>query len=139
VNLELADGDQANGLCFLLNMLLTQNLNDASKQQLAQKMRCSVGINGTDTDQKATLIFNNNQVVIKNDFAKPLKLIINATTDHILDVSQVKVIGGLLPVGFFTKRGWGLIKEILKGKLVIKGLITHPVTAIRFIAIVSVA
>jgi len=116
VNLELADGDQANGLCFLLNMLLTQNLNDASKQQLAQKMKCSVGINGTDTDQKATLI-----------------------SDHILDVSQVKVIGGLLPVGFFTKRGWGLIKEILKGKLVIKGLLTHPITAIRFIAIVSVA
>jgi len=37
VNLELADGDQANGLCFLLNMLLTQNLNDAGKEQLAQK------------------------------------------------------------------------------------------------------
>jgi hypothetical protein len=48
------------------------------------------------------------------------------------------VIGGLLPAGFFTKRGWSIIKEILKGKLVIKGLLTHPVTAIRFIAIVSV-
>ncbi|HAG08008.1 MAG TPA: hypothetical protein DCK87_00325 [Desulfotomaculum sp.] len=138
MNLELVDGDQANGLCFLLNMLLTQNLNNADKQQLAQKMKCSIGINGVDTDQKATLIFNNN-LVIKNGFAEPLKLVIKATTDQILDVSQVKVIGGVLPVGFFTKRGWGIIKEILKGKLVIKGLLTHPVTAIRFIAIVSVA
>lgn len=137
MNLELADGDQANGLCFLLNMLLTQNLNDAGKEQLAQKMKCSIGINGTDTEQKATLIFNNH-LVIKNDCTEPLKLVIKGTTDHILDVSQVKVIGGLLPVGFFTKRGRGIIKEILKGKLVIKGLLTHPVTAIRFIAIVSV-
>ncbi|HAP93338.1 MAG TPA: hypothetical protein DCM26_01785 [Desulfotomaculum sp.] len=137
---ELADGDQANGLSGLVHMLLGQNLlENAGKQKIAQKMNCSVGLYSTDTEQSSTLIFGRDKLIIKNGHVQSMRVVIHANTEHILEVSQVKVIGGLLPVGFFTKRGCRLIMEILKGKLKIKGLITHPITAIRFIALASVA
>ena len=47
--------------------------------------------------------------------------------------------GGLVPVGFFTKRGISVITAILTRKLVVKGLLTHTVTLLRTIALISVA
>jgi len=62
-----------------------------------------------------------------------------ASVDQITDVSQLKMrAGGLVPVGFFTKRGLHVLGEIARHKLVVKGLLTHTVTALRFIAMVSV-
>jgi len=45
---------------------------------------------------------------------------------------------GLLPVGFFTRRGLRVLAAIAIGKLKVRGLLTHPVTAMRLIALLSV-
>jgi hypothetical protein len=45
---------------------------------------------------------------------------------------------GLLPVGFFTKRGLRVLAAIGSGSLRVRGLITHPITALRVIALLSV-
>lgn len=64
---------------------------------------------------------------------------VKATVNQILDVSQLKMkAGGLLPAGFFTKRGLGVLGAIAGGELVVKGLVTHTVTELRVIALVSV-
>ena len=64
---------------------------------------------------------------------------VKATVDQITEVSQLKMkAGGLLPVGFFTKRGMKILGQILTHKLVVKGLIKHPITALHFIAAVSI-
>ncbi len=46
--------------------------------------------------------------------------------------------GGLVPLGFFTKRGLVVLGQIARHKLVVKGLIKHPLTSLRFIALVSI-
>jgi len=136
----LADGEEANGLAYLVNMLLSQNLSaNPEKQKLAAKMNCTIGIDSIDTEQKVTLIFSSEQLVIKNGFTKPRHVTVSATTDHILEVSQLKVTKNLFPVGFLTKRGWQLIKEILTGRFKIKGLIIHPLKIIKFVALISIA
>jgi len=136
----LADGDEANGLAYLINMLLSQNLSaNPEKQKLAAKMNCTIGIDSIDTEQKVTLTFSPEQLIIKNDFTKPRHITVSATTDHIMEVSQLKVIRNIFPVGFLTKRGWQLIKEILTGRFKIKGLIIHPLKVIKFVALVSIA
>jgi len=45
---------------------------------------------------------------------------------------------GLLPVGFFTRRGGRVLAAIATRNLKVRGLITHPVTALRVIALLSV-
>ncbi|GAB6273755.1 MAG: hypothetical protein STSR0004_06180 [Peptococcaceae bacterium] len=136
----LADGEEANGLAYLINMLLGQNLStNPEKQKLAAKMNCTIGIDSIDTEQKVTLTFSPAQLIIKNDFTKPRLITVSATTDHIMEVTQLKVIKNILPVGFLTKRGWQLIKEILAGRFKIKGLIIHPLKVIKFVALVSVS
>ena len=63
-----------------------------------------------------------------------------ATVDQILDVSQLTMnAGGLVPVGFFTRRGLHVIADILRHRLVVKELLTHTIATLRFISLVSVA
>ena len=138
--MELADGEQANGLANLLNMLLSQNLaSNPEKQKLAQKMNCSIGLYTNDTEQHCTLVFGRDKLSIMNGQVKPVRVMLSANTSHLIDVTQLKVIGGWLPLGFFTKRGWQTIKEILARRLIVKGLVIHFFTVISFISLVSIA
>ncbi|WP_322786537.1 hypothetical protein [Hoyosella subflava] len=69
----------------------------------------------------------------------PSVRVIDTTGDQLLAVSQLKMrAGGLLPTGFFTKEGVAVIRGILRRELIVKGLIRHPLTVLRLIALVSV-
>ncbi|MGQ0464449.1 MAG: hypothetical protein ACT4QG_03910 [Sporichthyaceae bacterium] len=122
-------------------MLMAQNF--VSKPELikvAQKMKRPVAVISTDTDEEATLVFSQEGVVIHNGIVGKPSVAVHATVDQILDVSQLKMkAGGLLPVGFFTKRGGKVLGQIATHKLVVKGLLTHTVSSLRTIALVSVA
>ncbi len=136
------DGGDANGVANILQMLLTQNFaNKPNLVKVARKMkRRPVEIISTDTDAEATLRFNEDGVCIFNGTVGKPKVRVYATVDQILDVSQLKMKGGgLLPVGFFTKRGGRVLGQISTHKLVVKGLLSHTVASLRTIALLSVA
>jgi hypothetical protein len=133
--------EEPNGVANILNMLMAQNF--ASKPELikvAKKMKRPVAIISTDTEEEATLEFGPDGVVIYNGIQGDPSVAVHATVDQILDVSQLKMkAGGLLPVGFFTKRGGKVLGQIATHKLVVKGLLTHTIASLRTIALVSVA
>lgn len=133
--------EEPNGVAGILNMLLAQNFaNKPELIKVAQKMKRPVAVVSTDTDQEATLEFGQDGVVIYNGIVGDPYVAVHATVDQILDVSQLKMkAGGLLPVGFFTKRGGKVLGQIATHKLVVKGLLTHTVPSLRTIALVSVA
>lgn len=92
-----------------------------------------------DTNSAATIVFGSRQAVVHNDIDDRTVVIVEATVDQILNVSQLPMkAGGLIPVGFFTKRGMSVLGDILKHSLVVKGLLIHTVTALRLIALLSV-
>lgn len=135
------NGEDANGVANILQMLLAQNFSSKPNLvKVAQKMkRRPVGIISTDTDAEATLQFTQDGVSIHNGTVGKPKVKVYATVDQILDVSQLKMkAGGLLPVGFFTKRGGKVLGQIATHKLVVKGLLTHTVASLRTIALLSV-
>ncbi len=137
---SLFDGDDANGVANIVSMLLGQNFdNFPERVKLARKTAHPIAIVSTDTDSACTIIFGDSDAVVYNDIVgKPVVTVI-ASVDQILDVSQLKMkAGGLLPVGFFTGRGMKVLGSILSHKLVVKGLLTHTVIALRTIALVSV-
>jgi hypothetical protein len=137
---SLHDGDDANGVANIVGTLLGENFeNFPSRITFARKISRPVAIVSTDTATACTIIFANDGAVVHNDIVGSPSVTIKATIDQILDVSQLQMkAGGLYPVGFFTKRGMGVLGAILTHKLIVKGLLTHTLTSLRTIALVSV-
>lgn len=137
---SLQDGDNANGVANIVAALLGQNFeNFPSRIKIARRISRPITIYSTDTDSACTIVFGTDGAVVHNDIVGNPSVTVKATIDQIMDVSQLQMkAGGLYPVGFFTKRGMGVLGDILTHKLVVKGLLIHPVTALRTIALISV-
>ncbi len=127
-------------MASILAMLLGQNLeNYPDRIAIARRMPRPVAVYSTDTATMATIVFGNDEATVYNGTVGRPSVTVMASVDQITDVSQLKMKGaGLLPVGFFTKRGLHVLGEIARHRLVVKGLLTHTVTALRFIAVISV-
>lgn len=140
-SVELADGDEANGVASILCTLLQQNFEKFPERvDIARHMPRPVAVSSTDTDTSATIIFGPDRAVIRNGLLDKPSVIVLATVNQILDVAQLRVTGnGLMPVGFFTRRGGKVLGEIARRRLVVKGLLTHTFTSLRLIALVSIA
>ncbi|OUS86562.1 hypothetical protein [Rhodococcus sp. NCIMB 12038] len=137
---SLFDGEDANGVANIVGMLLGQNLeNFPTRIKFARKIARPVSIISTDTDSACTIVFGTDEAVVYNDVVGKPAVTVIATVEQIVDVSQLPMkAGGLIPVGFFTHRGMTVLGQILQHKLIVKGLLTHTVTALRTIALVSV-
>lgn len=138
VNLD--DGAQANGIAGVVATLLTQNFETfPARKALARRLTRPVSVSGSDIDSTCTISCGPRAVTVFNDVVGQPSVTVTATVDQILDLSQLKMkASGLLPVGFFTKRGVGILAAIATGNLRVRGLITHPITALRVIALLSV-
>ena len=134
------EGENANGVADIVSMLLGQNFVSFPKRiRIAQRITRPVCVYSTDTDTACTAVFGADGATVYNELVGKPSVTVKATVDQILDVSQLKMkAGGLFPVGFFTKRGMGVLGAIATGRLVVRGLFIHPVTALRFIALVSI-
>lgn len=136
----LKSGDGANGVASIVGMLLGQNFESfPDRVGIAKRVLRPMTVVSTDTDQSCTIMFRKSGAVIHDGVVGRPVVTVKATVDQILAVSQLEMKrGGLLPVGFFTKRGMSVLGQILRHKLVVKGLLTHPVMSLRFIAMMSV-
>jgi len=136
----LDDGSDANGIAGVVATLLSQNLETfPDRIRLARKLTRPVTISSTDIDSTCTVTCGSRAVTISNDVVGKPSVMVTATVEQILDLSQLKMkASGLLPVGFFTRRGGRVLAAIATRNLRVRGLITHPVTALRVIALLSV-
>lgn len=137
----LHDGDEANGVANVVSVLLSQNLeNFPDRIAVARRMSRPVTIYSTDTESACTIVFGSENATVYNDVVGRPSVTVMATVNQILDVSQLRMrAGGLLPVGFCTKRGVSVLTEILTHRLVVKGLLSHTIASLRTIALLSVA
>ena len=137
---RLYDGEDANGLAQILTTLLMQNFESfPARHKTARRIPRPVAVHSTDTVSTATIVFGHDEAVVYNDIVGRPSVIVKATVDQILNTSQLEMrAGGLMPVGFFTPRGLGILRAILTRKMGVKGLLTHTITALHFIALVSV-
>ena len=119
---RFSDGEEdANGVASIVS-LLEENLKSfPSRTKTARKIPRPVAICSKDTDSACTIGFGSDGAVVSNDVVGSPSVTVIATTAQILDVSQLPMkAGGLVPVGFFTKRGISVITAILTRKLVVK-------------------
>ncbi|HMC05585.1 MAG TPA: hypothetical protein VKJ83_08955 [Actinomycetota bacterium] len=130
----------ANGVAGILGSLLGENFtNFENRDRIARRMRKPVAVYSVDTDESTTVTFGDARASLDNGIVGKPTVTVKATVEQILAVSELKMkAGGLVPVGFFTKRGLGVLGQIARHRLVVKGLIKHPLTSLRFIALVSI-
>lgn len=130
----------ANGVTAILGSLLSENfVNFPQRSRVARRMRKPVAVYSVDTDESTTVTFGSNGATLHNGIVGGPAVTVEATVEQILAVSELKMAaGGLVPVGFVTKRGLGVLGQIARHKLVVKGLLTHPIKSLRFIALVSI-
>jgi hypothetical protein len=118
---------------------LSTHFTFPNRIKLARKLTRPVTISGSDINSTCTVNCGSRAATISNDVVGRPSVTVTATVEQILDLSQLKMKAfGLLPVGFFTKRGLLVLAAIAGGNLRVRGLITHPVTALRVIALLSV-
>lgn len=131
---------EANGVTGILGSLLDENFtNFPDRSRIARRVHRPVAVFSVDTDESTTATFDTINAAVRNGIVGKPAVTVKATVEQILAVSELKMAGGgLVPLGFFTKRGLGVLGQIARHKLVVKGLLTHPLTALRFIALVSI-
>jgi len=131
---------EANGVSGILGSLLDENFtNFPDRARIARRVRRPVAVYSVDTDESTTAVFDSSDGRVENGVVGKPAVTVKATVEQILAVSELKMAGGgIVPVGFFTKRGLHVLGQIARHKLVVKGLVTHPLTALRFIALVSI-
>jgi len=131
---------EANGVTGILGSLLDENFtNFPDRSRIARRVHRPVAVYSVDTDESTTATFDSVNGAVRNGIVGKPAVTVKATVEQILAVSELKMAGGgLIPLGFFTKRGLGVLGQIARHKLVVKGLVTHPLTALRFIALVSI-
>jgi len=136
----LEDGPDANGIAGVVATLLEQNLEvSPARVRLARQLTRPVTITGTDIDSSCTITCSSHGIRISNGVVGRPSVAVTATVEQILDLSQLRMkASGLLPVGFFTGRGVRVLSAIASGNLAVRGLVAHPVTALRVIALLSV-
>ena len=134
------NGPDANGIAGVVATLLAQNLETfPARVGIARKVGRPVTITGSDIDSTCTITFGWLAALISNDEVGEPSVSVTATVEQIIDLSQLRMkASGLLPVGFLTKRGLRILAAIASGRLEVRGLLTHPVTALRVIALLSV-
>lgn len=136
----LVEGDDANGIASVISTLLIQNFESfPDRIRIARKLTRPMTISATDIEGSCTITCRASGVSISNGATSDSSVAVTATVDQILDLSQLRMKGsGLLPVGFFTKRGLRVLAAIASGSLRVRGLIAHPIVALRVIALLSV-
>lgn len=135
--IELGKDTEENGLANILFELLRQNIaRMPEKINDLQRLNMTVGILANDIDVAVLLRFQNGQLIIDGNISEEPEIKITTDSETILDLSRIRIIGGL-PY-YFDETGRGIIKKLLSGRLKIRGLFAHPIKLTRLTRIMSV-
>ena len=137
IRIELGKGTEENGLANILFDLIRQNIERRpEKVNDLQRLNTTVGILANDIDVSVLLRFQNGQLIIDDKISEEPEIKITTDSETILDLSRIRIVGGL-PY-YFDETGRGIIKKLLSGRLKIRGLFAHPIKLTRLTRIMSV-
>ena len=138
-SVSLHDEQGANSTALLVEFLLNRNLQSHHAPiTLAQKISRPVAILDTNTGRSCTVVFGPEGAVVYNQLVGQPAVIITASLDQILNLSQIRVkAGGLIAVGLRSTPGRRLMRDLRARKMVVKGLLRHPATALRAMVLLS--
>jgi hypothetical protein len=120
-------------LADLLKGNLTQN---QGKQAVFRRMRGTAAIDLADIEAAVTLFFEWGRLRIEAGIAGKPELVIRTSSDHVMDLNALKIVGGL--PWYFDEAGRRVLAHLMTGRLKINGMFSHPVLLTRLTKIMSV-
>ena len=130
-------GAEENGLANMVAELLRANVESSDyKRKVFSRMKGSVGLTATDAEVSLTLVFDRGSCVAHDGVLPGTKACVTADSDSILELSNVRVVGGL--PWLFDEKGRAVVSKVLKKAIRIRGLLRHPVTLTRLAIVLSV-
>lgn len=137
IQIELATGAEDIGLSFMLQDLLTQNLEqNPHKTGDFKKLNANIGIIVSDADIALTLAFSGGRLLIHPGIKDSPGIVITAEVDTIMAMSNIKIKGGM-PF-YFDETGKEILVALFSRKLKIKGMFSHFPSLIRLSRVMSV-
>ena len=121
----------------ILADLLAANLTQRpEKRKVFERMRGSVGIELSDIEAAVTLVFAAGKLRIEEEIAGAPEIVIRTTSDRVMDLNALKIVGGL--PWYFDEAGRRVLGHLFTGRLKISGIFFHPILLTRLTKIMSV-
>jgi hypothetical protein len=131
--------NRAEGLPFagILADLLAGNLSQRpEKRAVFEAMRGTVAIDLTDIEAAVTLVFAGGKLRIEEGIAGSPEIVIRTTSDRVMDLNALKIVGGL--PWYFDGAGRSVLGHLFAGRLKISGMFVHVVLLTQLTKIMSV-
>ena len=133
----LDEGARDVGLAEMLFNLIRQNLEqNPGKIKLFNSLDAKVLIEARDIQITVGLEFKGERLTVSEGFSVKPDLHIIAGSSTILDLCLLKIKFGL-PY-FFDRAGFKVLKKLLTGQLIIKGMLRHIFTLVKLTKLISV-
>jgi hypothetical protein len=99
-------------------------------------MRGTVAIDLTDIKAAVTLVFAGGKLRIEEGIAGSPEIVIRTTSDRVMDLNALKIVGGL--PWYFDGAGRSVLGHLFAGRLKISGMFVHLPLLTRLTKIMSV-
>lgn len=130
-------GAEENGLANMVAELLRANIESSPlKKRVFSRMKGSVGLVATDAEVSLTLLFDRGSCTVHDGILPGTVACVTADSDSILELSNVRIVGGLPHL--FDRAGRGVAGKVFRREIRIRGLLRHPVTLTRLAIVLSV-
>jgi hypothetical protein len=128
---------EENGMAVMVAQLMRDNIASSPYKGLCFKMlKATVGIEATDAEVTATMVFNRGSCVIYDGIDGKPDVRIRADSEAILELSSVKIFAGM-PF-YLNSDGLKVLSKILCRDIKIDGFAFHPLTLNLLTIVLSV-
>ena len=137
MKVRLADGAEEIGLAGMLQDLIVQNIDqNPHKVNDFKKLNITIGLHIPDADIKLTLAFSDGRLTIQPGILRQPGLYITADSETVMNLSNQKIKWGI-PY-YFDETGREILAAMKNHRLMVKGLLAHFPSLIRFSRVMSV-
>ncbi len=138
-DIEIEINQDANeiGLAELISSLIRDNCNQSKdKREIFYSLKGDVLVYAKDADVSILLSFNKGKLTIYNGIGRNTEFSINATSENIIDLSNLRLLSGF-PL-LLDKTGYKIIKGFFTGEIKINGVMKNILFGINLLRIISV-
>lgn len=121
----------------MISQLIEQNMGNNGKRIKAfQALSGIISLEAADLDEKISLDFQGDRLIISIGLSHEALLTIHTDSYTILDLARVRVLAGL--PWFFDGVGLSILWKLITGRLIVSGMLFHPIVLIRVTKVFSV-
>jgi hypothetical protein len=121
---------------ILADLLMANLTQRPEKRNVFERMRGSVAIDLEDIEAAVTLVFTEGKLRIEEGIASRPEIVIRTTSDRVMDLNALKIVGGL--PWYFDEAGRRVLGHLFAGRLKISGMFVHLALLTRLTKIMSV-